>query len=604
MSGFARVRTLYRVFGPWLTPYKGQLALAYGALIASTIMALARPWPLKLILDSVILGKQRITETLPFLPPDVNSWDKHLLLTLLAISLVVIVLIESTFGYMQKIWFSSAGHSATTDVMEHVFTHLQMLPKASGQTRTGDIIVRLTSDIKTLRDLLVNHVQKLGTYGLTFIGTLIAMFLLQWQLSLLALIVVPFIWLTSHYFSRNIRAATKQKRKREGAVASIVQETLTSMMVVQAFAQEEAERRRFRHEARQSLDASIESARLGGAFSRSIKVLNTIGTALVVWLGASRVLDGHMSPGDLVVFAAYLAELYTPIQNISELSVQFMESLVSGERVLDLLQTTPRIQDSRRAVNAPPFKGGVAFEEVVFGYEKNGTPVLDGLAFKAEPGETIALVGGSGAGKSTILNLLLRFFDPWHGRVTIDGIDIRRFRLRSLRRQISVVLQESVMFRRTVRENIAYGRPGATLQDVIDAAKAAHAHEFIEALPEGYDTVLDEQGGNLSGGQRQRLALARAFLRNAPILILDEPTSGLDAVTEASLTETLRELARGRTTIIIAHRFSTIENADRILVLQAGRVVQQGRHAELLAQDGLYRELYDAQQFETDSQTV
>ena len=602
MSGFARVRTLYRVFGPWLGPYRSQLTLAYVALIASTVMALARPWPLKLILDSVILGRQPITETLPFLPSDIDSWDKQLLLTLLAISLVVIVVIESTFGYMQKIWFSSAGHSATTDVMEHVFTHLQMLPKTSGETRTGDVIVRLTSDIKTLRDLLVNHVQKLGSYGLTFVGTLTAMFLLDWRLSLLSLVVVPFIWLTSHYFSRNIRAASKQKRKKEGAVASIVQETLTSMTVVQAFAQEEAERRRFRVEARQSLDASIESAKLGGAFSRSIKVLSTIGTALVVWLGATRVLDGHMSPGDLVVFAAYIAELYTPIQNISELAVQFMESLVSGERVLALLQTAPRIQDSRRAINAPPFRGAVAFEEVLFGYDKNSTAVLSGLNFKADPGETIALVGGSGAGKSTILNLLLRFFDPWQGRVTVDGIDIRKFRLRSLRRQISVVLQESVMFRRTVRENIAYGRPGATLDDVIAAARAAQAHEFIEALPDGYDTILDEQGGNLSGGQRQRLALARAFLRNAPILILDEPTSGLDAVTESSLTETLRELARGKTTIIIAHRFSTIENADRILVLQSGRVVQEGRHADLLAQGGLYRELFEAQQFEAVSE--
>jgi ABC-type multidrug transport system fused ATPase/permease subunit len=603
MTAAGRIRTLYRVFGPYLGPYRWKIAAAYAALAASVLLALARPWPLKLILDSVILGKSAIAEVVPFVPAHIDSWDKHLLLTLLAIALVVIVMIESTFGYAQKILFSSVGHSATTDVMEHVFTHLQMLPRSSDSPRTGDIIVRLTSDIKTLRDLLVNHVQRLGSYGLTIVSTLIVMFLMNWQLTLLGLVVVPFIYATSYYFSRNIRIATKQKRKKEGAVASIVQENLTSMAVVQAFAQEDAERKRFRAEARQSLDASIESAKLGGAFTRTIKVLNSIGTAMVVWLGASRVMEGQMSPGDLVVFAAYIAELYTPVQNISELAVQFMESLVSGERVLGLMRTAPRIVDRPGAVRAPAFQGEVQFDNVTFGYSP-GSPVLGSLTFTAPAGKTVALVGGSGAGKSTILNLLLRFFDPWEGRVLIDGRDIRGFKLQSLRSQVSVVLQESVLFRRTVRENIAYGRPGARADEIIAAARAARAHEFIEALPDGYDTVLDEQGANLSGGQRQRIALARAFLRNAPVLVLDEPTSGLDAVTESQLNETLDELARGKTTIIIAHRFSTIERADCILVLDRGAIVQQGTHSELLAQPGLYRELFHAQQTDTEQSTI
>jgi ABC-type multidrug transport system fused ATPase/permease subunit len=594
-----RIRTLYRVFGPYLKPYRWQIATAYFALGCSVLMTLLRPWPLKLILDSVILEKSSIHEAVPVLPSFVDSWEKHLLLTLLCISLVVIVLIESLFGYAQKVRFSSVGHSATTDVLEHAFTHLQMLPRTAGNTRTGDVIVRLTTDVKTLRDLLVNHVQKLGSYGLTFVSTLAVMFWMNWQLTLLGLLVVPFIYATSYYFSRNIRVVTKQKRKKEGAVASIVQETLTSMAVVQAFAQEKQEQERFRDQARASLDASIESARLGGAFTRSIKVLSTIGAAMVIWLGASRVIDGQMSPGDLVVFAAYITELYLPIQNISELAVQFMESLVSGERVLDLLETAPRIKDSAHAVKAPEFSGEVVFENVDFGYSPN-SPVLQGLNLHIEPGRTVALIGGSGAGKSTILNLLLRFYDPWHGRVTVDGQDIRRFKLHSLRSQISVVLQESFLFRRTVRENIAYGKPRASLDQIVEAAKAAHAHDFIEELPDGYDTVLDESGGNLSGGQRQRIALARAFLRNAPILVLDEPTSGLDAVTEASLTETLDELAHGKTTIIIAHRFSTIEKADMIFVLEQGRVVQCGRHGELLSQGGLYRELFEAQQTESE----
>jgi ABC-type multidrug transport system fused ATPase/permease subunit len=275
-----------------------------------------------------------------------------------------------------------------------------------------------------------------------------------------------------------------------------------------------------------------------------------------------------------------------------------MESLVSGERVLELVQTAPRIGDRPDAVRAERFKGEIAFDDVVFGYEKD-KPVLNRLKFQVRVGETIAVVGGSGAGKSTVLNLLLRFFDPWQGRVLIDGHDIRSFKLRSLRSQISVVLQESVLFRRAVRENIAYGRPGASIDEIVAAAKAARAHDFIEKLPEGYDTVLDEQGSNLSGGQRQRIALARAFLRNSPIVILDEPTSGLDAVTESELTATLDELVRGRTTIIIAHRFSTIERADRIFVLEKGRVVQEGTHQQLVEQPGTYRDLFEAQTFES-----
>jgi ABC-type multidrug transport system fused ATPase/permease subunit len=593
-----RVRQFYKAFGPFLKPYKWQIASAYGALIATVCMTLLRPWPLKLILDSVILDKRSLSDTLPWLPSAISSVDKTLLLTLLCVSLVTIVLLESLFSYWQKISFSAVGQSATTDILEHVFTHVQTLPKSTGDRRTGDVILRLTSDVKTLRDLLVNHVQQLGSYAFTFVSTLAVMLWMNWELSLLAVVVVPFISMASYHFSRNIRRATKRKRKGEGAVASIVQENLHSVAVVQAFAQEERERRRFRQEARRSLDASLDSVRLGGAFTRSIKVLNTIGTAMVVWLGASRVLDGTLSPGDLVVFASYINDMYTPIQNISELAVQFMESLVSGERVLELVQTTPRIRDHANSMKAPPFQGEVAFENVVFGYEPS-KPVLNGLNLRIRKGETVAIVGGSGAGKSTMLNLLLRFFDPWEGRILIDGQDIRNFKLRSVRSQLSVVMQESILFRRPIRENISYGKPNATLEDIVTAAKAAKAHDFIERLPQGYDTVLDEQGANLSGGQRQRIALARAFLRNSPILILDEPTSGLDAVTEGQLTETLDDLARGPTTIIIAHRFSTIERADRILVLEKGRVAQEGTHADLVAQPGLYRDLFEAQTMET-----
>jgi ATP-binding cassette subfamily B protein len=558
-------------------------------------MTLLRPWPLKLVLDSVILQKKTVSESVPLLPVWLDSLERGTLLTVLCISLVVIVALESLFGYLQKLFFAAVGQSAATDVLEHVYTHIQTLPRGAGiGGRMGDVIVRLTSDVKTLRDLLVEHVQKLGTYGVTFASTVVVMAMLNWQLTLVGLSVVPFIWYASTRFSRQIKRASTEKRRKEGDVASVVQETLTSLAVVQAFAQEDAERERFRREARESLDAGIESSRLGGAFNRSVKLLNTVGTALVVWLGARGVLDGSLTAGDLVVFAAYANDLYVPIQNMSELAARFMESVVSGERVLELLETRPLIQDRPNAIKPKRFSGDVAFEEVVYGYERD-RPILRGIGFSARAGQTLALVGESGTGKSTILNLLLRFADPWSGRVLIDGRDIRDFRLKGLRSQISVVLQEPVLFRRTVRENIAYGQPHASIEEVVAAAKAARAHDFIEQLPDRYDTLLDERGANLSGGQRQRIALARAFLRNRPILVLDEPTTGLDPVNEAQLTETLYDLARGRTTIVIAHRLATVERADLILVLEDGRIVQQGTHDELMQQTGRYRQMYEAQ---------
>ncbi|MCW5982060.1 MAG: ABC transporter ATP-binding protein [Bryobacteraceae bacterium] len=592
-----RILGLYRSFGVFLKPYRGRLALAWLALGASVGMTVLKPWPLKLVLDSVLLETKRIADVIPFLE-FVDSWEKQSILTALCAALVAIVLLESVFGYLQKVVFATAGQSATTDVLEHVYMHLQTLPRTfEGGARTGDVILRLTSDIKTMRDLLVNHVQKLGTYAITFAGLIVVMALMDWRLTLVGLTVIPPIYYASYRFARQIRRTASRKRRREGRVASIVQETLGLLPVVQAFAQEELERERLREQARRSLDAGIESARLGGAFTRSIKVLNTVGSALVIWVGATRVLNGSLTPGDLVVFASYMAELYVPIQNVSELAVQFMESLVSGERVQELVQTTPRIKDAPDAIRPPRLNGEIRFENVVFGYTE-GRPVLDGVTFTIEPGQMVAIVGASGSGKSTIANLVLRFHDPWEGRVMVDGLDVRRLRVRALRRQVSVVLQEAILFRRTIKENIGYGKPSAAMSEIVEAAKSARAHDFVTRLPEGYDMLLDEQGGNLSGGQRQRIALARAFLRNAPILVLDEPTTGLDPTTEMELRETLEELAGGRTTLLITHSLAMVERADAVLVLEAGRIVQRGRHAELLRVDGAYRELVEARRRE------
>ena len=581
-----RIRNLYHVFGPYIRPYIRRIGLAYIALGISVGAAALRPWPLKYLLDGVILHKTKWQW--------IEAANPHWMVLGLCVALVVIVIGESTAGYFQKLLFAQIGHTATTDVLERTFTHLQTLPRGMKWAHSGDLIVRLTTDVKTMRDLLVEYQQKFSAYLLTFAATVFVMARLNWTLTLLGLSVVPVIWIVSYRFSRSMRVAARQKRTREGMVASVVHENLNGLAVIQAFAQEENERRRFREQAQESLEANVESSRLGGAFNRSVEVLSIVGTALVLGFGAMKVLDGSLHPGDLVVFAAYMNDLYKPIQNLSEVSVKFMDSLASGERVLEVLETAPRIRDLPGARPASQFHGEIIFDHVSFGYEPD-RPVFDDLTFRIHAGETIALVGASGAGKSTILNLLLRFQDPWKGRILIDGTDIRHWKLRSFRRQIGVVLQECFLFRRSVAENIQYGKSDASPHEVRAAAKAARAHEFIQQLPAGYDTVLDELGSNLSGGQRHRIALARAFLRNASILLMDEPTSGLDSVTETELLETLKDLTRGKTTIIVAHHFATVEIANRILVLDQGRLVQEGTHTDLLAQPGLYRTLYEAQ---------
>ena len=333
---------------------------------------------------------------------------------------------------------------------------------------------------------------------------------------------------------------------------------------------------------------------MGRAFGQLVTVLSACGLAVVVFYGAVRVMRGQLSPGDLIVFAAYVKNLYSPIDDLSQLFVEFTESLVSGERLLEILHIDTHVREHPNAIAGAPFRGEIKFENVVFGY-RTGETTLRNLSFTARPGQKVALVGSSGTGKSTVIALLLRFFDPWEGKIFIDGIDIRLFKLGSLRKQISVMLQDDLLFRRTIRENIAYGSPGAGLEEVEAAARRAQAHDFVMKLPQGYETVLEEGGRSLSGGQRQRIALARAMLKDSPIVVLDEPGTGLDAITEAGLRQNLQEFLRGKTSFVIAHSFPTIRDADLILVVEEGQAVGQGTHADLLVGSRVYRQLYELQ---------
>lgn len=587
------VYRVYRLFGPHLKTYWKWFLLAYLALFASVAMNLLKPWPLKLILDYVLLDKPMPRPVM--LLSSMAGHDKLLLLALLSAAIVGIFFLEGVFSFTRKYFMASAGESASNDIRQRVFGHLQMI--AHGTDRSGDLVVRLTSDIDSLKLLLTRYLQTLANYFFTFAGVAVTMLFLDWQLTLLALAVSPPLYLMSLYFSGRVKALARKKREKESDVASLVQETVASEEVVQAFAREEEEKRRFAEETDESLRAALERMRVSKGFTRAVEVITAVGTALVVYFGARRALAGHVTPGDLIVFIAYLRDLYKPVGGFSELILDFTGALVCGERVAEVLETEIAVADAPDAIEAPPFRGEVVFDEVTFGYE-TGVPVLQGLSFTAEEGRMVALIGSSGTGKSTVVNLLLRLHDPWQGRILIDGEDIRRYRLKSLREQISVVLQEPLLFRRTVRENIAYGKPGASLDEIMAAAKGAQAHEFIMRLANGYDTLLEERGANLSGGERQRMALARAILKNAPIFILDEPVTGLDAATEARLNETLNRLMRGKTSFVIAHRFSTIMRADLILMIEEGRVIEQGTHEQLLAGSDRYRRLYELQRLE------
>ena len=591
MRGVYRV---YRVLFPRLKPYWKLFSLAYAALIAATVMNLLKPWPLKFIFDYILLDKP-MPEQIIFLR-SLAGHEKPALLAFLCAGIVVIFFLEGLFTFVRKYFMASAGERAVNDIRRQVFGHLQLIESGTG--RSADFIVRLTSDIDSLKLLITQHIQTLVNYCLTFIGIGVTMSLLDWRLTAAALAVAPPLYIISLYFSGKVARLTRRRREKESEVASLVQETVTSKEVVQAFAREEQEKERFAEETGQSLDATLEATRVSKGFGRVVEVITALGTAMVVYIGARRALAGYITPGALIVFVSYLRDLYRPVGGFSELMINFSGSLVCGERVADLLETRVSVADAPDAIDAPPFKGEVVFEDVTFGYLP-GEPVLQKLSFKARAGERVALIGSSGTGKSTVVNLLLRFYDPWRGRILMDGVDIRRYTLKSLREQISVVLQATLLFRRTIRENIVYGKPEASLEEITAAAKAAQAHDFITALPGGYNTFLKEGGVNLSGGQRQRIAIARAILKDAPLFIFDEPVAGLDAVTEAELNKAMDRLMKGKTTFIIAHRFSTIMRADLILMIEEGRIVEQGTHEQLLARSDRYRKLYELQSLES-----
>jgi ATP-binding cassette, subfamily B, bacterial len=591
-AGLRRLAQTLSNFTPFLRPRRKGLLLALVILLAETGTSLAQPWPLALALDYVLDDKR----SLPGFWPDSLSGEA-LLLAGIALLLVFITLASRGLTSFRRYLLQKLGQETVFDMREALYKKVHDLGlDYHGKKRTGDTITRVTSDVKEVRSLLVDSIVEVGSSFFILIGMLVVMLWMSPQLTLLSLVTVPFLFLAVKRYRSALVERMRVVRTKEGAIASVIQEAVTGIRAVKIFGREEEELERFRTESEESLRASVDSSLIEAKFSILLGVVGGFGTALVLYLGVLQVLSGALSVGQLTVFMAYLGLFLSPLWALSRQANQIGKSLVSGERIIELLGAEPSVKESPDALFAPPFEGLVTFEEVYFAYEDDSGAVLRGMDFGVEAGSRVALVGLSGAGKTTVTSLIARLYDPQRGRVLIDGYDIRDFTLKSLRDSITFVPQEPMLFRATVAENIAYGKPGATREEIERAAELAGADGFIRELPEDYDTLLSERGESLSGGQRQRISIARAMLKESPILILDEPQSGLDAEAAVAVEESWRALTEGRTTFVIAHELRLVRNVDQIFVIDDGKVAEVGTHEELLASGGLYARLYALQE--------
>ena len=575
---------VFVAFRRHLRPY--WRALSVGALleVATTGLAVAQPWPLKVVVDDVLKAPgHHATVGLPLL--DQLAGSPKALLAVAVLMLLVVVGLAALTDYRSTTLMAGTGERLGNDIRESLFEHLQALSlRYHGEHQVGDLASRISGDVDRIQDMMVQTLAILLPNILLIGGMATVMFLVDPVFAAISLVAFPFLAFAVYRSTFQLKQATRRARRLGGEVAAATTETLGAIQVVQAFSLEERSQSRFRNLNRASLAATLEAVRQQARLSPAVDIAAAVSTAIVFWVGANRVLSGTLSLGLLLVFMSYVASLYKPVRNLAKLGYVTSRGIVSAERVQGILAESPDVGDAPHAVVAPTFRGAVRFDGVSFSYGRE--PVLASIDLSIEPGETVALVGHTGAGKSTLVSLIPRFYDPQRGAVLIDERDIRDYTLASLRRQIGLVLQDTVLLRGTLWDNVACGRPGATGNEVRRAIELALVDEFASRLPRGTETMLGERGVNLSGGQRQRIAIARAIVRDAPILILDEPTSALDADAESMVVSALRNLMRDRTTVVIAHRLSTIRRADRVVVLKEGQIVEEGTHAALVRANG------------------
>jgi ATP-binding cassette, subfamily B, bacterial len=575
-----------------LATSRRSLTLAALATLGSTLAALLAPWPLKVIFDQVLLDKP-LPGSQSFLAPVLDA-GSGLALGALAAAMIVLALIRSGCLYTQLYLTTRIGYAVMRAIQRALFAHLQRLSLSfHARARSGELLTRVTSDAAGLRDVIGSYAVPAFGDSVTLFGMFVVMALLDWRLALVPLVTFPILYLGLRRLYRQTKATTSRQRKGEGRMAARIGEVLSAVSLVQAYGRERYEDDRLAAESERTMRESIKAARLEAANSRTVEAVSAVATAAVVVVGSLRVRSGDLTPGDLLVFTGYLSSMYRPVRNLAKASSKLSRATISAERIGALLELEPDVRDDPAAQEPGRLRGAIRFDDVAFGYEE-GRRVLDGVSFDVRAGSRVALVGPSGAGKSTIAALLMRLYDPVAGRVKIDGRDLRSYRVGSLRRQIALVPQASIVFGASVRENIAYGRPGATDEEIEAAARAANAHGFVTALPDGYDTVLGERGASLSGGQARRLAIARAIVRDASVLILDEPMTGLDGESETAVRQALDRVMAGRTCITITHDLRACADADEVLVVEGGRIVARGTHRELLAGNLSYRRLAQA----------
>ncbi|MGH9493700.1 MAG: ABC transporter ATP-binding protein [Candidatus Sulfotelmatobacter sp.] len=574
--------------------HKKGLTIAFVAVLGETLADVLQPWPIKIIVDNILQDK-KLPNWLAGIVSGYFGHNKLSILNFAVAAVAAIAVLGAVSSYLEKFMTTSVGQWVAHDLRHTLYNHIQRLSLAEhDEARTGDLISRVTDDIDAVQSFINSALLGIVVDLLTLVGMIGVMFYVNWKFTLIALSVVPALFAVVYYLTRRIKRASRAVRKTESELTSIVEEALTSVRVVKAFAREDYEMRKFESESLENVETALRARSLKATLAPLVEVIVAVGTCLVLWYGARLALDGRISAGVLIVFLLYLGNMYKPMRDLSKQTDTVSKALVGYERIQEVLEIESQVRDLPHARRAPRFKGTIEFDHVHFSYNHEAH-VLNDVSFRIESGQVVALVGPSGQGKTTISSLIPRFYDPTSGTVKIDGSDIRNFKLRSLREQMSFVLQETLLFRATVWDNIAYGRPDAKPKAIIRAAQLANAEEFIQTLPQGYSTVIGERGASLSGGQRQRIAIARAIIRNTPILIFDEPTSGLDAAAEQTVMEALNRLMEGRTTLLVAHHLSTIRRADVIFVIEDAEIVEHGSHKELLAANGPYAELYRIQ---------
>ena len=586
---------MFRLIRSLVRPYRGTLLIILLAMVVQTAMSVAGPWPLKIILDNVV-GSHKLAPWLAdLLRPVLSGSGKMQIAVAAALAVVVIAVVGAIASYIANYYTTSVGQYVANDLRLRTYHHLQQQSLSFYDThQSGALLSTITSDVQTIQSFASSATLGIVVDLFTIVAMLLIMFRMDLDFTLIALAVTPFLLLLVSRFNKAVKKATHEVRKQQSKVVSVVEQGLESMRVVKAFGRQDLAEQGLAEVSRATVNAALKARRIKALLSPIVSIAVALCTAVVLWRGSSLILAGVMTAGALTVFLAYLRKFFKPVQDLATMTNTIAQAAVGVDRIRAILDADTLIPERPDAREPQALSGEIEFDHVGFAYE-SGAPVLTDVSFKVKAGQMVGIVGPTGCGKSTVVSLIPRFYDPTAGTVKIDGADLREFKKDRLRNQIGYVLQEPGLFAGTVRDNIAYGKPGVTEEQIKEAAKLANADEFIAKMPHGLNTMIGERGETLSGGQRQRIGIARAIIRNNPILILDEPTAALDTESEKLVIDALEKLMKGRTVLTIAHRLSTIRDADKIVVLKDGVVAEEGSHDQLLARHGVYAELYRIQ---------